>query len=93
MGHIEVQHGDKHYTMSVETFIIEEKPPLADVTITAIDDNDGCIWRLNPLMTFKGSSTEKFVTNGFYTNLLDPQLLEKLEHEIRSYLTRLKKLP
>ena len=93
MSNIDVQHGDKRYTMTVETFIAEEKPPVADVTITAIDDNHGCVWRLNPLMSFKGSSTAKFITDGFYANLLHPQLLEKLEVEIRSHLTGLKKLP
>jgi hypothetical protein len=93
MSHFDIQHGDKRYTITIETFVIDEKPPVADVTITAIEDNDGSVWRLNPLMNFKGNASVKFVTDGFYKDLLDPSLLDKLETEIRNHLTGLKKLP
>ena len=74
MGQFDIQHNDRQYTINEESYVTNDKPPYTDVNITAITE-EGCIWRLNPLMNLKGSSSygvyrrcflQASITSAFY---------------------------
>ena len=92
MGHFDIQHNDRQYTITEESYITDDKPPYTDVNITAITE-DGCIWRLNPLMNLKGSSSSDFVEDTFYRNLLHPQFMEELKKGLSFFLKEANRLP
>jgi len=92
MGQFEIQHNDRQYTIHEESYITDDKPSFTDVSITAIA-HDGCIWRLNPLMNLKGSSSSDFSEDDFYRNLLHPHFMEELKKGLTNYLKEAKRLP
>ena len=92
MGHFDIKHNDRHYTISEESYIIDEKPPYTDVNITAITEA-GCIWRLNPLMNLKVSSSADFTEDVFYKDLLHPRFMEELKKELKVFLKAADRLP
>jgi len=92
MGHFDIQHNDRQYTITEESYITDDKPPYTDVNITAITE-DGCIWRLNPLMNLKGSSSSDFVEDTFYRNLLHPQFMKELKKGLSFFLKEANRLP
>jgi hypothetical protein len=92
MGHFEIQHNEIQYTITEESYVTEDEPPYTEVNITAITA-EGCIWRLNPLMNLKGSSSSDFTEDAFYRNLLHPHFMEELKKGLRNYLKRLDRLP
>jgi hypothetical protein len=92
MGHFDIQHNDRLYTITEESYITDDKPPYTEVNVTAITE-DGCIWRLNPLMNLKGSSSSEFTEDAFYRHLLHPHFMEELKKGLRNYLKGLNRLP
>ncbi|HET7001067.1 MAG TPA: hypothetical protein VFI33_07150 [Puia sp.] len=92
MGHFDIQHNDRQYTIAEESYLTDDKPPFADVNIISITV-DGCIWRLNPLMNLKGNSSSDFIEDSFYRHLLHPQFLEELKKGLKDCLKKSNKLP
>jgi len=92
MGHFDIQHNDRQYTITEESYITDDEPPYTDVNVTAITEQ-GCIWRLNPLMNLKGSSSSDFVEDAFYKDLLHAHFMEELKKGLRNYLKELNRLP
>ena len=92
MGQFDIQHNDRQYTITEESYITDDKPPYTDVNITAVTE-EGCIWRLNPLMNLKGSSSSEFTEDAFYRHLLHPHFMEELKKGLRNYLKGLNRLP
>ncbi len=92
MGQFDIQHSDRKYTITEESYVTDDKPPYTDVNITAITEQ-GCIWRLNPLMNLKGSSHSDFAEDAFYRDLLHPHFMEELKKGLKNYLQALKRLP
>jgi hypothetical protein len=92
MGHFDIQHNGRQYTIKEESYITDDKPPLADVNIISITE-EGCIWRLNPLMNLKGSSTSDFKEDAFYRDLLHPHFMEELKKELKVFLKKADRLP
>ncbi|HEV7424099.1 MAG TPA: hypothetical protein VGO21_02830 [Candidatus Paceibacterota bacterium] len=92
MGQFEIQHNGRQYTITEESYVTDDKPPYTDVNITAITE-DGCIWRLNPLMNLKGSSSSDFVEDTFYRNLLHPHFMEELKKGLSVFLKEADRLP
>ncbi|HZZ76627.1 MAG TPA: hypothetical protein VFE04_11890 [Puia sp.] len=92
MGQFDIQHNDRHYTITEESYITDDKPAYTEVNITAITE-DGCIWRLNPLMNLKGSSSSAFSEDSFYKNLLHPHFMEVLKTGLGNYLKKINRLP
>ncbi len=84
MGQFDIQHIDRQYTITGESYITDDKPPYTDMNITAITE-DGCIWRLNCLMNLKGSSSSEFTEDDFYRHLLHPYFMEELKKGLRSF--------
>jgi len=91
MGKFEIHHNNKQYEISEESYITEDKPPMTDVSITAIT-NDGCIWRLNPLMNLKGSLSSDFTEDDFYRHLMHPDFIAELKKGLRNYLMESKRI-
>lgn len=92
MGQFEIQHNDRQYTITEESYITDDKPPYTDVNITSITE-DGCIWRLNPLMNLKGSSSSGFTEDAFYKHLLHPHFMAELKNGLGNYLKKSGRLP
>lgn len=92
MGHFDIQHNDRTYTITEESYVTDDKPAYTEVNITAITE-DGCIWRLNPLMNLKGSSSSAFAADSFYKNLLHPDFMEALKKGLENYLKKVNRLP
>jgi hypothetical protein len=92
MGQFTIQHNDRRFTISEESYVTEDKPPLTDVNVTAITA-EGCIWRLNPLMNLKGSSTSDFKEDVFYRDLLHPHFMEELKKGLKVFLKEAGRLP
>ena len=92
MGQFDIQHDDRQYTISEESYLTDDEPQYTDVNITAITEA-GCIWRLNPLMNLKGSSSADFVEDAFYRHLLHPHFMEELKKGLRNYLKEVNRLP
>jgi hypothetical protein len=92
MGHFDIQHNEKQYTITEESYVTDDKPPYTDINVTAITE-EGCIWRLNPLMNLKVSSSSDFVEDAFYRHLLHPHFMEELKKGLRDYLKGLDRLP
>jgi hypothetical protein len=92
LGQFVIQHNNRKYTINEESYITDDKPPYTDVNITAVTE-EGCIWRLNPLMNLKGSSTSEFTEDDFYSHLLHPHFMEELKKGLRNYLKGLNRLP
>ena len=92
MGHFEIQHNEIQYTITEESYVTDDEQPYTEVNITAITA-EGCIWRLNPLMNLKGSSSSDFTEDAFYRNLLHPHFIEELKKGLRNYLKELDRLP
>jgi hypothetical protein len=92
MGQFDIRHNDKQYTITEESYITDDKTPYTDVNITAITE-DGCIWRLNPLMNVKVSSTSDLVEDAFYKDLLHPHFMEELKKGLRVFLKEADRLP
>ena len=92
MGQFTIQHNDRKYTISEESYITDDEPRYTDVNITAITE-DGCIWRLNPLMNVKGSSSSDFTEDSFYRNLLHPLFMEELKKGLKVFLKGANRLP
>ena len=92
MGQFDIQHSDRKYTITEESYVTDDEPRYTDVNITAIT-NEGCIWRLNPLMNLKGSASSDFVDDAFYRHLLHPHFMEELKKGLRIYLKELNRLP
>ena len=85
MGQFDIQHNDRKYTITEESYVTDDKPPYTEVNITAITE-DGCIWRLNPLMNLKGSLSSDFTDDDFYRHLLHPDFMAELKKGLRNYL-------
>jgi hypothetical protein len=92
MGQFDIQHNDRQYTITEESYITDDKPPYTDVNVTAITE-DGCIWRLNPLLNLKGSSTSDFTEDNFYRHLLHPDFMEELKKGLKIFLKKSDRLP
>ena len=92
MGQFNIQHNDRKYTISEESYITDDEPRYTDVNITSITE-DGCIWRLNPLMNVKGSSFSDFTEDSFYRNLLHPRFMEELKKGLKVFLKEANRLP
>jgi len=92
MGQFNIHHNGRQYTITEESYITDYNPPLADVNIISVTE-EGCIWRLNPLMNLKGSSTSDFTEDVFYGQLLHPHFMEELKKGLRNYLKASNRLP
>ena len=92
MGHFDIHHNGIQYTITEESYVTNDELPYTEVNVTAIT-SEGCIWRLNPLMNLKGSSTSDFTEDVFYRNLLHPHFMEELKKGLRNYLMEINRLP
>jgi len=92
MGQFNIHHNGRQYTITEESYITDDNPPLADVNIISVTE-EGCIWRLNPLMNLKGSSTSDFIEDVFYGPLMHMHFMEDINKGLRSYLKTSNRLP